>query len=219
MAQEALHDSNLVAPGAAQPAVPHEAAHAAPAHAGGHDHAAIGADNRKTGIWLFLVSEVMFFTVLIAANMLARWRDPEPHEILNIPLTALNTFVLLTSSFTVVRAFSAIQKGNRTSFLRNLFLSMVLGTIFVSVQAFEYHNLSLEGLTLSSNLFGSTFFALTGFHGSHVIIGIIWLTRTFIKGFNGGFSPTDTWGVELVGLYWHFVDIVWILLFVIVYLI
>ncbi len=215
MAQEALHDTNLVAPVAGT--IPHEAAHSA--HASGVDHAAIGVDNRKTGIWLFLVSEVMFFTVLIAANMLARWRNPEPHEILNIPLTAVNTFVLLTSSFTVVRAFSALQKNNRTSFLRNLFLSMILGITFVSIQAIEYHNLSTEGLTLSANLFGSTFFALTGFHGTHVIIGIIWLTRTFIKGFNGGFSPTDTWGVELAGLYWHFVDIVWILLFVIVYLI
>ncbi len=177
------------------------------------------ADNRKTAIWLFLVSEVIFFTVLIIAYMMARWKNPDPHEILNVPLTAMNTFILLTSSFTVVMALSAIQNNRRTAFLRWLLISILAGGSFVAIQAFEYTNLYREGLTLSSNLFGSAFFSLTGFHGAHVIIGVIWLLRTFLKGFNGGFSAKDNWGVELLGLYWHFVDIIWILLFTIIYLI
>jgi len=177
------------------------------------------SENRKFAMWLFLCSEVMFFTVLIGSYMMARWKNPDPHEVLNIPLTAVNTFILLSSSYTVVLALSAIQQNRRTAFLRFLVLSIVLGTAFVSIQGIEYHNLSTEGFTLSSNLLGSAFFALTGFHGMHVIIGIIWLIRTFVKGFNGGFSSKDNWGIELVGLYWHFVDIVWILLFMIVYLI
>lgn len=177
------------------------------------------SENRKFAIWLFLISEVMFFTVLIGAYMMARWKDPAPHEVLNVPLTALNTFILLSSSYTVVRALSAIQQGNRTGFLRSMVLSIIFGSTFVLLQAYEYNNLYHEGLMLSANLYGAAFFSLTGFHGAHVIIGVCWLIRNFIKGFNGGFSASDNWGIELMGLYWHFVDVIWILLFTIIYLI
>ncbi len=177
------------------------------------------ADNRKFAIWLFLISEVMFFTVLIGAYMMARWKNPLPHDVLNVQLTALNTFILLSSSYTVVRALSAIQQGNRTGFLRSMVLSIIFGSTFVGLQAFEYTNLYHEGLTLSSNLFGATFFSLTGFHGAHVVIGVVWLIRNFVKGFNGSYSASENWGIELMGLYWHFVDVIWILLFTIIYLI
>jgi len=185
---------------------------------GGLVHKLRGLENRKLGIWLFLCSEVMFFTVLIATNQMARWKDPGPHEVLNIPLTALNTFILLSSSFTVVWALSGLQQGNRKKFLRALLLSMVFGAMFVGIQAYEYTNLSHEGFVLSANLYTNSFFALTGFHGSHVIVGLIWLTRLFIRGFNGSYSAEHYEEFELAGLYWHFVDIVWIILFVIVYL-
>src|SRR5215472_14371268 len=98
---------------------------------GGLAHKLLGLENRKLGIWLFLCSEVMFFTVLIATNQMARWKDPGPHEVLNIPLTALNTFILLSSSFTVVWALSGLQQGNRKKFLRALLLSMLFGAMFV----------------------------------------------------------------------------------------
>ncbi len=195
-----------------------QAAHPAHGHAvGGHN--IFKLEWLKLAILLFIGSEVMFFTVLIGANVMARWKDPGPHEVLNIPLTALNTFILLTSSFTVVWAIGGIVTNNRKRYLRAMALSILFGAMFVGVQAFEYTNLSHEGFTLSANLFSSTFFALTGFHGSHVIIGLIWLTRLFIKGFNGHYSAQDYDEIEIAGLYWHFVDIVWIFLFVIVYLI
>src|SRR5579859_1307978 len=221
MAQEIA--SNLPA------SVPHEPSAAAvpAAHSEVHGHADAHAkpgfhlfklEGLKLAILLFIGSEVMFFSVLIATNMMARWKDPGPHEVLNIPLTALNTFVLLTSSFTVVWAIGGIVTNNRKRYLRAMAASILFGALFVGIQAFEYTNLSHEGFVLSANLYTSSFFALTGFHGSHVIIGLIWLTRLFIRGFNGSYSAENYEEFELAGLYWHFVDIVWIILFVIVYL-
>ncbi len=178
-----------------------------------------GAENMKLGMWLFLASEVMFFTVLIAAFVFIRFRYPDQHNILNIPITSLNTFLLLTSSFTVVRALAAIEEGNRTRFVRSLALTGLLGTLFLAIQVIEYTNLSHEGLTLSSGPFGTAFFTLTGFHGMHVLIGVLWLLRVFWNGFNGKYTPQNHFGVEFFGLYWHFVDVVWILIFTLVYLI
>jgi cytochrome c oxidase subunit 3/cytochrome o ubiquinol oxidase subunit 3 len=213
--------SNLPATGSGQEAAnaPVAAEHG-PGHTehGGLAHKLLGLENRKLGIWLFLCSEIMFFTVLIGTNQMARWKDPGPHEVLNIQLTALNTFILLTSSFTVVWALSGLQQGNRKKFLRALLLSMLFGATFVGIQAYEYTNLSHDGFVLSANLYTNSFFVLTGFHGSHVIVGLIWLGRLFIRGFNGSYSAENYEEFELAGLYWHFVDIVWIILFVIVYL-
>jgi heme/copper-type cytochrome/quinol oxidase subunit 3 len=181
--------------------------------------------NRKFAMWLFLASEVMFFTVLIAGFVYARIHAPEEHNVLNIPLTSLNTFLLLTSSFTVVRALAAIEIGDMKKFQRSLALTGLLGTIFLAIQAFEYTNLGHEGLTLSGtannplSIFGMAFFSLTGFHGVHVLIGVLWCGRTFWNAFNGKYTQHDFFGVEFFGLYWHFVDVVWILIFTIVYLI
>src|SRR5262249_16555983 len=147
--------------------------------------------NRKFAMWLFLASEVMFFTVLIAGFVYARIHAPEEHNVLNIPLTSLNTFLLLTSSFTVVRSLAAIEIGDMKKFQRSLALTGLLGTIFLAIQAFEYTNLGHEGLTLSGtandprSIFGMAFFALTGFHGTHVLIGVIWCGKVFWNAFNG----------------------------------
>ncbi|MCC7449046.1 MAG: heme-copper oxidase subunit III [Anaerolineae bacterium] len=178
-------------------------------------------ENSKFAMWLFLASEVMFFTVLIAAYILVRFRPNglEEHHILNIPLTSLNTFLLLASSFAVVRALAAIQIDDRKKFLRSLALVGVLGVIFLAIQAYEYSHLGSEGLTLSSGPFGTAFFTLTGFHGFHVLIGVIWLFKVFWNAFNGKYTKDNHFGVEFFGLYWHFVDVVWILIFTIVYLI
>ncbi|HVO41725.1 MAG TPA: cytochrome c oxidase subunit 3 [Aggregatilineales bacterium] len=195
------------------PAPPIE--HAIPAAA----HAESGTENRKMAMWLFLASECMFFAVLIASYIYASFKFPDQHAILNIPLTSLNTFLLLTSSFTVVRALAAIESGDRKKFVRSLALTGLLGSLFLFIQANEFSNLSREGLTLSSSLFGMAFFTLTGFHGAHVLVGVIWLVTVFLKAFNGGFSKNDHFGVEFFGLYWHFVDVVWIFIFSVVYLI
>jgi cytochrome c oxidase subunit 3 len=203
-------------------AVEHSTAHAAGQTA--EHEAESSVENRKFAMWLFLGSEVMFFTVLIAGFVYARFKAPEQHAILNIPLTSLNTFLLLMSSFTVVRSLAAIELGDKTKFLRSLALTGLLGTLFLLIQLFEYHNLSLEGLTLSGSgdaksIFGMAFFTLTGFHGAHVLIGVLWAGRVFWNSFNGKYTQHDHFDVEFFGLYWHFVDVVWILIFTIVYLI
>lgn len=174
----------------------------------------------KLGMWMFLASEVMFFAVLIAMFLLFRVRSGVvPSQILNIPLTAVNTFILLTSSMTVVQGLAAIQRGDQRKFRLWMILSLILGAFFISVQIMEYRQLIHEGLTISSDLFGTAFFTLTGFHGAHVFIGLGWLLAIIIQGLRGRYSAQRNLPVEIFGLYWHFVDIVWILLFVIVYLI
>ncbi len=180
-----------------------------------------GVDNRKFGIWLFLASEVMFFMALIGMYLAYRGQASwtEFHRALDIPLTGVNTFILLTSSLMVVLAVSAAQQGHRRNLTLWMLATVVLGTIFVSIQAFEYGKLGTEGHTLNSDLAGNVFFTLTGFHGLHVIIGVLWGVFVMLRGARGGFGRSNFMGVELFGLYWHFVDVVWILLFTIIYLI
>jgi heme/copper-type cytochrome/quinol oxidase subunit 3 len=191
---------------------------AASAEAEHHVAVPFSASNSKLAMWLFLASEVMFFTVLFGAYLIARFAHPEEHSLLNVPVTSLNTFLLLTSSFTVVRALAAIQRGDVVRFQRSLALTGLLGTVFVGIMFFEYMELSHHGLTITSDPFGFAFFTLTGFHGMHVIIGLIWLMVLFNRSLNGGFTRTRHFGVEFWGLYWHFVDVVWIFIFTVVYL-
>ncbi len=193
-----------------------------------------GGENMKLGVWLFLASEVMFFTALIGGSLTIRrvsaaW--PKPGEILNIPLTSLNTFILIVSSLTVVKALAAIQEGDQRRFKRFLLATLALGVVFLGIQAYEYQKLIHEGLKVAEAFemegtgavypatYASTFFVQTGFHGMHVFGGVIWLCIVAFKAFKGVYTPKDHLGVELFGLYWHFVDLVWILLFTIVYLI
>lgn len=194
-----------------------------------HPPPSLGLDNRKFGFWAFIASEVLFFSVLIANFLVLSKQDPPGtfhgvetgRELLDIPLTAFNTFVLLTSSFTVVLALQAIQEGKQFKFRAALLTTFIFGSFFIGVQAFEYYQLiAVEGLFFDS-LFGATFFTLTGFHGAHVLGGLIWLLIIFFKAFGvmGGYSKDDNIGIEIFGLYWHFVDIVWLLLFSLVYLI
>ncbi len=181
-----------------------------------------GIPHRKLGVWLFLVSEVMFFTALIGAYIVLRLANPDwpvPSTVLNIPLTGLNTFLLICSSVTLVLGFAAAQDGRKAVMCRWLVATVLLGSTFLGIQAFEYHKLVHEGLTPSSSIFGSCFFTLTGFHGLHVLGGVLWLITVTIKAFAGVYDDGRHLGIELAGLYWHFVDLVWIILFTIVYLI
>jgi len=184
----------------------------------------LGITNGKIAMWLFLASEVMFFTGLIGAYIVLRFGQPagnwpQPHITLNVPLTAINTFLLICSSVTLVWGLQSIQAGDRTKGNLGLLLTTVLGATFVGVQAYEYYELWIHrGLTAQTNIFGSCFYVMTGFHGLHVMAGVVALTVLTYKGFAGRFSPTYYAPVELTGLYWHFVDLVWILLFAIVYL-
>jgi heme/copper-type cytochrome/quinol oxidase subunit 3 len=179
-----------------------------------------GVGNRKFGMWLFLASEIMFFTALIGMFIAYRGR-PGGAEFLasfDIPLTAVNTFLLLASSFTVVMSIAAVQAGRQGLFKLALLATAILGTTFVSIQAIEYSRFGAEGFGLSTNATTGAFFLLTGFHGMHVILGVLWCLAVLIRALRGGFGKENYLGVELFGLYWHFVDVVWIILFTVIYL-
>lgn len=194
------------------------------AHAAATDHleTSTGLDNKKLLMWLFLASDCLFFGSFIAAYLLYRGRSlegPYPEDLFDIPFTSVSAFVLLMSSVTMVLALAAIQRGNMRNMRIWLFTTALLGTLFIAGQAYEFTEFYHEGLTLSTNLFGTTFFVLTGFHGAHVTIGVFILMSMFIVSLRGGITQKNSLTVELAGLYWHFVDIVWIVIFTLVYLI
>lgn len=173
-------------------------------------------------MWLFLISDALTFGALLCAYGALRMGSadwPVPSQVLNIPLTAANTFVLICSSVSMVKGLSAIRHGDVKGLQRWLLLTALGGAIFLSIQAYEYHHLlSVEGLRLRQNLFCATFFSLTGFHGAHVLGGVIYLLITWWRSTKGDFSEANYTRVEVAGLYWHFVDLVWILVFTFVYL-
>jgi heme/copper-type cytochrome/quinol oxidase subunit 3 len=179
--------------------------------------------NEKLGMWVFLGSEVMFFTALIGAYIILRIAHPTawkaPGEVLAVPITAVNTFLLICSSVTMVKAFAAVQDGNLSGLRKWLIATVLIGSSFVGVQVYEYRELIHKGFVPSEGLYGSTFYTMTGFHGFHVTIGVICLIFVTWRAFQGRYSAKDYRGVEVIGLYWHFVDLVWIILFTIVYLI
>jgi len=183
----------------------------------------VGVHTQKLGMWVFLVSEVMFFTALIGSYIILRWGTeaswPEPRTVLAIPVTALNTFILICSSVSMVKAFAAATRDDQAGLKRWLLLTVLGGATFVSIQAFEYHHLIEKGFLPSSGLFGATFYTMTGFHGFHVSCGVISMIWVTIRAFRGKYVGGNYHGVETIGLYWHFVDLVWIILFTIVYLI
>ena len=187
--------------------------------------------NLKLGMWVFLLSEIMFFSSLIGAYIILRFAHPEqwaePNVVLNVPLTGFNTFMLICSSVTMVKAFAAIEHGDQAGLRKWLIATIILGASFVGIQVYEYIKLAHHGFVpVTANygaeggpLYGSTFYTMTGFHGAHVTLGVVALIFTAIKAFRGKYSAVDYGGVEIMGLYWHFVDLVWIILFTIVYLI
>jgi len=183
----------------------------------------LGVFDKKVGMWIFLCSEVMFFAGLIGSYVILRFGAsdswPLPGEVLAVPITAVNTFILICSSVTMVKAFAAVEQGDQRALRRYLLATALIGATFVSIQFFEYRALLHHGFSPSSGLYGATFYTMTGFHGFHVTVGVICLTWATLKAFRGGYTQQDHEGVEVLGLYWHFVDLVWIILFTIVYLI
>lgn len=181
-----------------------------------------GLDHTKLLMWTFLASDCLFFGSLISTYMIYRGRSlaaPLPHEVFDIPYTSVSAFVLLMSSLTMVLALAAIQRGDRRGLRVWLVATAMLGSVFLGGQFYEFTSFVVEGLNPSVNLFGTTFFVLTGFHGAHVTVGAIMLLSLFVVSLRGGLPPEESLTVELVGLYWHFVDIVWIVIFTLVYLI
>ena len=187
-----------------------------------HEMGSLGVDTKKLGMWTFLGSEVMLFTGLIATYLVFRGKSAEgplPHELFADPtIVALNTLVLLCSSLTMVLALDGVEHGNRRKFFTFILATAGLGALFLSIQVYEYSKLIAEGLSLSVNMFGASFFTLTGFHGAHVSVGVLLLLLTALRGWRVGFTKEFPLGVEMIGLYWHFVDLVWVLIFTLVYL-
>jgi heme/copper-type cytochrome/quinol oxidase subunit 3 len=186
-----------------------------------HQEGALGIDHRKLAMWTFIGSECMLFGTLIATYMAYKGRSvvgPNPHEILDIPLTTISTFDLLMSSLLMVLALAAVQRGDHRQSRLWLAGTAFFGLIFLGFQAYEFTHFVHQGLTLGRNLFGSTFFVLTGFHGGHVTLGVLWLVALLVLDLRGRLGPEDAVKVEVAGLYWHFVDVVWIAIFTLVYL-
>lgn len=185
-------------------------------------YTATGIPMLKLGFWVFLGSETLFFGSLISMYMVYKNESvvgPFSQELLDIPLTSVSTFVLLMSSMFMVIALDQVQRGNRVWGPFWIAGTALMGSLFLGFQAYEFTHFYHEGLTLQKNLFGSSFFILTGFHGAHVTIGVFWLLMLFVQSLRGYLPPAKALQLEVAGLYWHFVDIVWIAIFTLVYLI
>ena len=187
-----------------------------------HHYTSTGLSSWKVGFWTFIGSECLFFASLISTYLVYKGRSvvgPYPEEILNIPLTSVSTFVLLMSSLAMVLALDGVQRGSRSRALLWLGAVIVLGSTFLGFQVYEFTHFVHEGLTIQTNVFGSSFFVLTGFHGAHVTMGIVWLLSLWGRSLQGRLGPEKHEAVEIAGLYWHFVDVVWIFIFTAIYLI
>ncbi len=202
-----------------------------------HVDTSTGLDSRKLAFWGFIGSECLLFGSLIATYMAYKGRSidgPQPHEggwvnasgqvvdhgVFNIPLTTASTFILLMSSVAMVLALSYTQRGERKKSALWLFLTALGGALFLGAQVYEFTYFMVhDGMGLSTNLFSSSFFVLTGFHGAHVTVGILYLMVLASLAWNGKIGPEKSLNVEIAGLYWHFVDVIWIIIFPLVYLI
>jgi cytochrome c oxidase subunit 3 len=185
---------------------------------------ALGVDSRKLGVWAFIGSETLFFAALISVYLVYKPRNlaaggPDPKEVLGIGVTSVLAAILLASSVTMVLALAAIRRKDTRMFRIWLLATAGLGLCFLGGQAYEFTKLVVaDGVTMPTSIFGQTFFILTGFHGTHVAIGVIWLLSVFTKVMRYPNSPENEMDVELGGLYWHFVDLVWVGIFTLIYL-
>jgi heme/copper-type cytochrome/quinol oxidase subunit 3 len=191
-------------------------------HADQAHHSSTGLSNNKLAMWLFLGSECLLFGGLISTYMLYRGRvvtGPRPNALFDIPFTSVSSFVLLMSSLTMVLAVTSAQRKDDARTNLWLTVTALLGATFIGGQVYEFTTFYREGLGFTTSLFGSSFYSLTGFHGVHVSVGII-LLLALVGMIKKNKIPGDKAEVvELIGLYWHFVDIVWIVVFTLVYLI
>ena len=196
-------------------------------HGTGNDHGGAhvtttGLSNNKLAMWLFLGSECLLFGGLISTYMLYRGRrgnGPGPAQVFDIPLTSVSSFILLMSSLTMVLAVNAAKRNDDANTRLWLTITALLGALFVGGQVYEFTAFYQEGLGFTTSLFSSSFFTLTGFHGVHVAIGVIMLIAMTAIISRGRIAGDKAESVEIIGLYWHFVDVVWVVIFTLVYLI
>jgi heme/copper-type cytochrome/quinol oxidase subunit 3 len=198
------------------------------AHAPGHEHAdahhatATGVSNEKVAMWAFLGSECMLFGALISTYILYRHRavsGPTPHSLYDIPFTSVSSFVLLMSSLSMALAVASIQRGDERRLRVWLCTTALLGSVFIGGQIYEFTSFIRRGMTIKTNVTSGAFYVLTGFHGVHVTLGILMLLSLVSMSIRGKIPQARAEVIEIAGLYWHFVDIVWIIIFTVVYLI
>jgi heme/copper-type cytochrome/quinol oxidase subunit 3 len=181
-----------------------------------------GLPSTKLAMWLFLSSECLLFGALITTYVLYRGASlngPYPADVFDIPYTSVSSFVLLASSLTMVLSHASAERRDFPRMRVWLLATAFLGLTFVGGQVYEFTAFYREGLAIDTNLFGTTFFVLTGFHGVHVTVGILMLLSLVGMSWSDRLPDDQAFPVEMVGLYWHFVDIVWIVIFTVVYLI
>lgn len=190
-------------------------------HHAHEEYSYTGIPNKKIIMWAFLASDCMFFGTLISTYIIYHGKStigPYPVEILNIPVTTVSSFVLLMSSLLMALTVAAINRQDIKQFRLFILLTAIFGLIFLCFQSYEFTEFYHRGLTMSKNVFGSTFFTMTGTHGLHVFLGVLWLMGWFVFSFFGDMRGKAT-DIEVTGLYWHFVDIVWIVIFTVIYLV
>jgi heme/copper-type cytochrome/quinol oxidase subunit 3 len=181
-----------------------------------------GLSNTKLAMWIYLGSDCLLFGSLISTYLLLRHRSthgPGPEDVFDIPFTSVSSFVLLMSSLTMALAVAATSRGDVHRSRVWLATTAMLGAVFIGGQVYEFTTFYREGLGYTTNIFGSAFYTLTGFHGVHVSVGIVMLMSLLVMSIRGNLGTERAESVETIGLYWHFVDIVWIVIFTIVYLI
>jgi len=201
---------------------PHDATD--PTHGSSHV-TSTGISNEKLAMWVFLGSECLLFGGLISTFLLYKGRagsgalHETPHQLYDLAFTSISSFVLLMSSLTMVLAVSAIARGDHRALRAWLLVTALLGSVFISGQVYEFTEFVNEGYGFTHSPAWSAFFTLTGFHGVHVTLGIVMLVSTAALSWRGRITQQRAEAVEIVGLYWHFVDVVWVLIFTVVYLI
>jgi heme/copper-type cytochrome/quinol oxidase subunit 3 len=187
-----------------------------------HHATATGISNEKMVMWAFLGSECLLFGALISTYLLYRHKSvsgPTPHSLYDIPFTSVSSFVLLMSSLSMALGVAAIQRGDHRRLRVWLSTTALLGSVFIGGQIYEFTTFIRRGMTIKTNVTSGAFFVLTGFHGVHVTLGIIMLLSLVSLSIRGKIPQAKAEVIEIAGLYWHFVDIVWIIIFTVVYLI
>ena len=192
------------------------------AHADAHHATATGISNEKMAMWAFLGSDCLLFGALISTYILYRHKSvsgPTPHSLYDIPFTSVSSFVLLMSSLSMALAVAAIQRGDHRRLRVWLSTTALLGSVFIGGQIYEFTSFIRRGMTIKTNVTSGAFFVLTGFHGVHVTLGILMLLSLVSLSIRGKIPQARAEVIEIAGLYWHFVDIVWIIIFTVIYLI
>jgi cytochrome c oxidase subunit III len=182
-------------------------------------HQSSRVDSRTLGMFLFIASEVMLFGSFFTAYFFVRVANgepwPTPGHHLPVFVAGMNTIILVTSSFTMHWALQSIKRGNRAGLQAGMVLTFLLGLTFLLTQVREYSRI---GFSPSTDAFGTIFYCLTGLHGAHVFVGLTLLLAVTIRAFRGHYSAEAHHGVEIPGIYWHFVDVMWIVVFTTVYI-